>query len=103
LENEARLDASESIPPLLDFLFATHVRVRPFNRFLRWELERCPFPDPAFSVDTLFERLAAIGSGDIAGQQRTFRDVEVLARMHGHGDVIDGWEPDVAWLRGDGD
>ena len=79
------------------------MRIRPFNRFLRWELERCPFPDPAFSVDTLFERLAAIGSGDIAGQQRTFRDVEVLARMHGHGDVIDGWEPDVAWLRGDGD
>jgi hypothetical protein len=30
-----------------------------------------------------------------------FADVEQLARAHGHGDVIDGWEPDVAWLRGE--
>jgi predicted nucleotidyltransferase len=101
LEDEARLDASESILPLLDFLFATHERVRPFNRFLRWELERRPLPDSAFSLETLFERLAAIGSGDLAEQQRMFRDVEALARAHGHGNVLDGWEPDVAWLRGD--
>jgi hypothetical protein len=46
-------------------------------------------------------RLAALSCGDPVEQRRTFRDVEVLARRHGLGDVIDGWEPDVGWLRGD--
>ena len=33
-------------------------------------------------------------------QQALFRESEMLAREHGHGATIDGWEPDVAWLRG---
>jgi hypothetical protein len=101
LEEEASLDAAESIPPLLDFLFAVHDRVRPFNRFLRYELERRPLPDLAFTADELTARLAAIRTGDLAEQRSMFRDVEAIARTHGHGDVIDGWEPDLAWLRGD--
>jgi hypothetical protein len=100
LVEEARLDAAESIPPLLDVLFAVERRVRPFNKFLRYELERRPLEDAAFGVDALFERLAAIRAGDPDEQRRVFRDVEALARRHGLGDVIDGWEPDVAWLRG---
>ena len=28
-------------------------------------------------------------------------DAEAIARGHGLGAVIDGWEPDVAWLRGE--
>jgi hypothetical protein len=30
-----------------------------------------------------------------------FADLERAARRRGVGEVIDGWEPDVAWLRGD--
>ena len=101
LEQEGRLDAAESIPPLLDFLFAVEGRVRPFNKFLRFELERRPFQDPAFAVESLLMRLTALSCGDPVEQRRTFRDVEELARRHGLGDVIDGWEPDVGWLRGD--
>jgi hypothetical protein len=100
LDEEARLDAAESIPPLLDFLFALEGRVRPFNKFVRFELERRPLQDPAFAADALLARLGAIRIGDSEEQRRTFRDVEALARRHGLGDVIDGWEPDVAWLRG---
>ena len=101
LVQEGRLDAAESIAALLDFLFAVEGRVRPFNKFLRYELERRPLEDPAFAADLLFERLAAIRAGDPDEQRRMFRDVERLARRHGLGDVIDGWEPDVAWLRGE--
>lgn len=100
LDVESRLDAAESVPLLLDFLFAVHERVRPFNRFLRWELERRPLPGARWSVDLLVPRLEAIASGDLNEQQRMFRNVEELARAHDHGDVIDGWKPDVAWLRG---
>ena len=45
------------------------------------------------------ERIAH--TGDITEQQALFRDAESLARSHGLGTVIDTWEPDVAWLRGD--
>jgi predicted nucleotidyltransferase len=90
---EARLDAAESIPPLLELLFALQGRVRPFNKHLRAE------PPPG--VESLPSRLDAIlATGDLGEQQRLFRDVETLARAHGLGDVIDGWEPDVSWLRG---
>jgi predicted nucleotidyltransferase len=99
---EAQLDAAESIPPLLEFLFAVHGRVRPFNKHLRLELERRPIGSDLWAADMLLPRLESIlATGELAEQQRLFRDVEDLARAHGHGGVIDGWEPDVAWLRGD--
>ena len=33
-------------------------------------------------------------------QQALFREVEALAREHGLGGTIDGWEPDLPRLRG---
>jgi hypothetical protein len=60
-----------------------------------------PFADPAFGAEALLARLDAIRDGDPAEAQRMFRDVEALAREHALGEVVDGWEPDVAWLRGD--
>jgi len=101
LRFESRLDAAESVGPFLAALFAIHRRVRPFNKFLGWELRLEPLGDETWAVDALFPRLHRIvGPGDLGEQQALFRDVEPLARGHGFGDVIDGWEPDVAWLRG---
>jgi len=100
LDVEASLDAAESIAELLNFLFAVHERVRPLNRFRHWELDNYPLPANAWEVDSLLARLQTIlSNGDIAEQRRLFRDVEALARSHGLDDVIDGWEPDVNWLR----
>ncbi|MHB1242792.1 MAG: hypothetical protein ACYC1P_05260 [Gaiellaceae bacterium] len=101
LQLEARLDAAESVPPLLTTLFALERRVRPFNKFLGWELGLEPLPGEAWGIDVLLPRLQRIlGSGALAEQQALFRDVEALARGRGLGHVIDGWKPDVAWLRG---
>jgi hypothetical protein len=44
------------------------------------------------------ERIAQTAA--LEDQQALFRETEVLAREHGHGATLDGWEPDVAWLRG---
>jgi hypothetical protein len=98
---EGRLDAAESVPPLLTTVFALELRVRPFNKFLGWELAQEPLPGAPWSVDELLPRLQRIlGSGALEEQQRLFRDAEQLARARGLGHVVDGWEPDVAWLRG---
>jgi predicted nucleotidyltransferase len=99
----ARLDAAESVSSLLDFLFAAHGRVRPFNKFLRSELETHPLPGATWTAAVMLPRLVEIlDTGRAEAQQRMFRDVEALARAHGLGGVIDGWEPDVSWLRGQG-
>jgi hypothetical protein len=96
LELATLLDAQESIPHYLQFVFAVHGRVRPYNKWLEWELEHHPLP---VAVD--LERLARIArTGDLGEQQALFRETEALARNLGHGATIDGWEPDVAWLRG---
>ena len=96
LELAALLDAQESIPYYLDFLFAAHGRVRPYNKWLEWELREYPLP-----VEVDLARLERIArTGDLAHQQALFRETEPVARELGHGATIDGWEPDVAFLRG---
>jgi hypothetical protein len=99
LELASLLDAQESIPWFLEFLFAVHGRVRPYNKWLVWELDAHPLP--AARDDVLLGRLDRIArTGDLDEQRALFRVAESIAREHGHGAVIDGWEPDVAWLRG---
>jgi predicted nucleotidyltransferase len=96
LELASLLDAQASIPWFLEFVFAVHGRLRPFNKWLAWELEAHPL---AWNDLPRLERIAR--TGDLADQQALFREAEALARKHGLGRVIDGWKPDVAWLRGD--
>ena len=96
LELASLLDAAESIPWYLQFVFNVHGRVRPYNKWLEWELRENPLP-----VDVDVERLRVIATtGDISAQQSLFRDTERLAREHGHGETVDGWAPDLDWLRG---
>ena len=100
LDAEAHLDAAESIGPLLTALFAMHGRVRPFNKFLAWELEQFPLPGEVLDVRVLVPRLLGIlRAGNVRDQASLFRDVEEIARANELGGVVDGWEPDVAWLR----
>ena len=96
-ELEGRLDAAETIPPLLTTAFALEGRVRPFNKALRYDLEREPL-----AIDGLVERVDRVRRDGDAGEQRAlFRDMERLARAGGHDAVVEGWEPNVGWLRGD--
>lgn len=101
LLTEARLDAAESVPWFLDFLFAAFGRVRPYNKWLPWELRTHPLPEP-WSEDRVLRAVEKIlRSADLDAQQSLFVDAALLARSHGWGEVIDGWEPDVPWLRGE--
>jgi len=96
LELASLLDAQESVRWWLEFAFAVHGRLRPYNKWLEWELREHPLP-----VELDLARLERISrTGDLAEQQALFRETETLARERGHGETIDGWEPDVAWLRG---
>ncbi len=94
----ARLDAADSIGPLLTFLFAIDGRVRPFAKYLEFEVG-----DRPLAIRDALPRIeAVVTAADPALQRSLFRDVESVARARGLGAVIDGWQPDVAWLRGEG-
>jgi predicted nucleotidyltransferase len=88
-ELAARLDEMESVGWLFATVFTLHGRLRPYNKYLGWELENFPLPAPWDR--TWPARVAA----DPAGQ---FPDVAALARRCGHGDVLDSWGDDLALL-----
>jgi len=96
-----RLDAVEAIPHALRTIFALEDRVRPYNKYLEWELRHHPLAD--WTADELLPLLDRVLAGEPEAQHELFNRIEPLARRDGYGDVIDSWEPDVDWLRGEGE
>ena len=88
----ALLDEAESLPWLLETVFALHGRLRPYNKYLRWELENFPLPDP-WNAELMPDRVRT-------ASLRLFPAVEALARRHGHGEEIDSWGSDIDLIRG---
>jgi predicted nucleotidyltransferase len=88
----AALDTAESVSWLLTTVFALHGRLRPYNKYLRWELDTYPLGEPWTALP---ERVAE----DPAG---LFADVERLAREQGLADVLDEWGDDLELVRGAG-
>ena len=93
-----RLDAVEAIPYALRTIFALEDRVRPYNKYLEWELRHHPLD--GWSADELLPLLDRVLTGEPRAQHELFNLIEPVARAAGFGDVVDGWEPDVDWLRG---
>ncbi len=91
---EAMIDAAESVSPLLVAVFALHHRVRPYNRYLRWELAHRPLADGALTADTLVssiqssdcERRSSCSARNLrpyragGARQRSWRRHRLLAR-----------------------
>jgi hypothetical protein len=87
----AILDASESVGPALEAIFALHHRIRPYNRYLAWELERHPLSEEGVG-DSWLPLVGAVPTGDIDASAALFAVMEQRARASGVGDVFDAWE-----------
>ena len=97
LPSAARLEAAEGIAPLLDALFALDGgRLRPFYKYLAWELAEHPLA----AGQALALEAPALLDPDAAILSRLLRDAEPLFRTSGHGAVFDGWGGDLAWMLG---
>jgi len=80
----ARLEEIEAAPWFLWTLFALYRRVRPYNKYLSWELVTFPLTEPwtaTFLIPALTERPSTL-----------FAPLETLARERGLGDVLDSWD-----------
>jgi predicted nucleotidyltransferase len=80
----ARMEEIEAAPWFLWTLFALYGRVRPYNKYLRWELDTYPLPAP-WTADYLITALTERPS-------MLFPDLEAVARAKGFGDVLDAWD-----------
>jgi hypothetical protein len=96
-----RLDAVEAVPYALRTIFALENRVRPYNKYLEWELRHHPLEE--WTADELLPLIDRVLTGEREAQHELFNRLEGPARREGFGDVVDGWEPDVDWLGGNGE
>jgi predicted nucleotidyltransferase len=95
----ARLEASEAVQHALAVILALEGRIRPYPGSLEHELRTYPLQTFPMTGDDLLNLVAAIVErGDTAALRRLFSAVLDRTRQAGHGDVIEGWGNDIAWL-----
>jgi predicted nucleotidyltransferase len=104
---EQRLDAAESVTWWLDVVFALAGRVRPYNKYLAWELRSHPVEVPDCSADEVLTLVERLLDGESAAVRDAFAIVERAARTFDEqrGDdrlasIVDGWgDEQLALLR----
>lgn len=101
---ERRLDAAESMPWLLDVVFSLAGRIRPYHKYLPWELREHPLPD--WPADVLLHLLERTLDGDPAAIRETFARVRACCvaydQPRGHArtrEVINGWGDELDLFR----
>lgn len=102
---EARLDAAESLPWLLDTIFALSGRVRPYNKYLPWELRHHPLD--GWPAETTTVLLDAMLVGDPDALHTAFARVESACSAYDSEqdgavltDVIRSWGDELSLFRG---
>lgn len=94
---EARLDAVESLAWMLPVLFAFERRVRPYNKYLAWELAHHPLEHADWQAGELLPRIQGIlDTGDPSAQRCMFASIERASREVGLGGIVDGWGDELA-------
>lgn len=95
----AALEAAEATAPLLDALFAINDgRLRPYYRYLGWELESHPLHVCPWTPVALIDALISLPSAESSALRALFGTAERFFRRSGHGDVLDAWGPTLAWM-----
>jgi hypothetical protein len=104
---ERRLDAAESVHWWLDVVFTLEGRVRPYNKYLPWELREHPLSVPEWSADRLLPQVEAVLDGDADAVRAAYAVIEreCLAWDQRHGghdlhELIEGWGDELPVLRG---
>ncbi len=87
------LDAIETLPRLIKFVFAIEKRVAPFNKFLAWELENYPLAKLPLKAEDFLNKIEKIAiSGDVEAQKEIFQIICQLASENGHEDQVIDWD-----------
>ncbi len=92
----SRLEGNESIQPMLNAVFAWHGRLKPYYKYLKWELKREPLKKIPISQAKFIKMITKIAKqGDIKTQQQLLK---ILSKMFLKGGYKHGWEWKFDWL-----
>jgi len=94
-----RLEAAGSVGIFLTCVFALHnKRLKPYYKYLKYELAKYPLDKLPWSADELIKMLHTIlETGSYQTQQLLLIEMEKIAREEGFGYVFDSWEGDEIW------
>ena len=91
----AKLELAEGVSPLLDAMFALHGRLRPFYKYLEWELVNYPLILFPWEPAKLYSLILSLSAGvDEAVMKEVFTETEKVFRARGFGGVFDSWGED---------
>lgn len=96
----AHLEAMESVSRFLRVMFAMDGgRLKPYSKYLVWELKKYPLQVIPMSSNTLISTIETIlKDGNLKSQQKLFRMLETVARKNGYGKVFDSWKKEQLTL-----
>lgn len=93
-----RLESAESIPCLLDVVFALEQRPKPFARYLELELKKYPLQKLPWGADEfLHDIMDILATGNVRLQQNMLRTIKTMFTKEGYADIFDAWEGKDEW------
>jgi hypothetical protein len=96
----ARLEAAEAVTPFLNAIFALHDRLRPYYKYLQWELNERPLTRFTLRSDELAQYvLDILQKGNPPAQQNLLIHLEELARADGYAEIFDDWGVKLEWMK----
>lgn len=94
----ALFESASSVPFFLDSLFGAYSRLRPYNAYLKIELEKYPLEGLPWEPKELVQTLVFIlKTGNLKVQQKLLLESEKFFRDKGFGKVFDAWEGKDKW------
>jgi len=96
----SRLEAAQAPEAALDFLFAIDGgRLRPYPKYLGWELQRRPLEGVPWTGAALLALVdQALGAAPAPALQALLDALTPLARSRGHGATLDAWGAALPWM-----
>ena len=97
----ARLEAAFSIPGFLNVIFAIHNgRLRPYYKYLKWELEKFPLSKfPLTPSEIITNLMKILDNADYKAQQNLLEITEQVLTKEGFGNVFKSWGDDFPWMK----
>lgn len=89
----AQLEAAEAVPCFLDCIFALEGRIKPFHKYLAWDLKKHPLKKlPWSGVELIKKLMKVIKDGDQIVLLELFQKTRPIFQKAGYGKIYEGWK-----------